>query len=290
VYGTTLSPTVNFIDSGELAAVACTLGVAHPTGYPLFTLLGWVFAHLSLASEPIIRLNLMAALFCSVGVYLFYQLMFHLLTVVSRRSSALRTRGDDSQHFCILVSSAAASFLLAYSETYWKQALSVEVYSLHVLLLSLVLLTFLRAAIPKDEQQEMRHRWWYLFAFALGLSFTNHMTTILLLPGTIYCYVATQGNTRESWRRGLLMGLPFLLGLSLYLYLPLRALQSPVMNWGNPVTTEGLLWHLTGKQYRVWIFSSTEAAGRQLSYFLNSLPGEMAFVGTALALIGVVIL
>jgi hypothetical protein len=46
VYLKTLAPSVTFIDSGELAAVACTLGIAHPTGYPLFTLLG-VFVFVS---------------------------------------------------------------------------------------------------------------------------------------------------------------------------------------------------------------------------------------------------
>jgi hypothetical protein len=298
VYRVTLSPTVNFIDSGELAAVACTLGIAHPTGYPLFTLLGWLWSNLPVGSEPIFRLNLMAAFFCSVGIFLFSQILIHLLSVVSRRSAALRPKGKGQVFSAILVASSAASLLLAFSETYWKQALSVEVYSLHLLFVPLVLLTFFRATIPDDESQGVSdgrtsragETNWYLFALLLGLSFTNHMTTILLLPATIYFYFATQENTRVTWQRGLLMVFPFLLGLSVYLYLPLRALQAPTMNWGNPVTMERFLWHLTGKQYRVWIFSSTDAAGRQFSYFLSSLPGEMAFVGLLLALIGVVVL
>ena len=64
VYLTTLCPTTNFIDSGELATVAYTLGIAHPTGYPLFTLMGWIFAHLPLGSRVIYQLNMMAAVFC----------------------------------------------------------------------------------------------------------------------------------------------------------------------------------------------------------------------------------
>lgn len=61
VYLKTLAPGVHFIDSGELAAVACTLGIAHPTGYPLFTLIGWLFSNLPIASEEIVRLNMMSA-------------------------------------------------------------------------------------------------------------------------------------------------------------------------------------------------------------------------------------
>ncbi|MEW6679624.1 MAG: DUF2723 domain-containing protein [bacterium] len=43
VYLHTLTPTVEFHDSGELISVAYTLGIAHPPGYPLYTLLGEVF-------------------------------------------------------------------------------------------------------------------------------------------------------------------------------------------------------------------------------------------------------
>ena len=81
VYFTTLAPSVGFIDSGELAAVASTLGVAHPTGYPLFTLIGWMFANVPVGSEEIVRLNAMAAIFCAVGVFLFFLISLALFGV-----------------------------------------------------------------------------------------------------------------------------------------------------------------------------------------------------------------
>ncbi|MCK4656993.1 MAG: DUF2723 domain-containing protein, partial [candidate division Zixibacteria bacterium] len=34
---------VGFVDSGELAVACFSLGIAHPTGYSLYTLLGRVF-------------------------------------------------------------------------------------------------------------------------------------------------------------------------------------------------------------------------------------------------------
>ena len=84
VYLRTLAPTVGFIDSGELAAVACTLGIAHPTGYPLFTLLGWMFSRLPTAAEEIVRLNMMAALFCAAGIVFFFHFLRLFLSVVFR--------------------------------------------------------------------------------------------------------------------------------------------------------------------------------------------------------------
>jgi hypothetical protein len=298
VYVTTLVPGVTFIDSGELAAVACTLGVAHPTGYPLFTLLGWLFSRLPIASEQIVRLNLMAAGFCAVGILVFFQLTHFMLVLSSKSSPVLRLRSKELQSGALLVAGASSSLLLAFSETYWMQAVAVEVYSLHLLLLLSVTLAFFKAAVSNEllkEGGDPRDTlwiggWWMLFAFALGLSFANHMTTLLLAPGFLFLYVSTQRNSPWFWRRLLYMGVPFLLGLSVYLYLPLRASQAPAMNWGNTVTLERFLWHITGKQYRVWIFSSSEAAGRQFAYFVNALPPEFAYVGVAFALVGIVAL
>ena len=46
-YAITMAPGLMYTDSGELAAACTTLGVAHPTGYPLFTLLGHVWTMMS---------------------------------------------------------------------------------------------------------------------------------------------------------------------------------------------------------------------------------------------------
>ncbi len=291
VYLKTLAPGVHFIDSGELAAVACTLGIAHPTGYPLFTLIGWLFSKLPIASEEITRLNMMSAFFCAAGLFLFVHLCFDVLRL-AQRSSTLSAKRSEEIRSPLLLASACAGLLLAFSETYWATALSVEVYSLHVFFLSLVTLSFLRANFPELVQGEnpLAAGYWWLFAFSLGLSFTNHMTTILLAPGFLYLYFAQQGAHAQSWKRLGMLGVPFLLGLSVYGYLPFRAAQSPLFNWGNTISLDRFLWHLTGKQYQVWIFSSTEATGRQLKYFLESLPGEFAYVGLLLALLGLIFL
>jgi hypothetical protein len=284
VYCTTLAPSVSFIDSGELAAVAYTLGIAHPSGYPLFTLLGWVCTHLPLPGEEILRLNFMAALFSAAGAALFFLVVRRLLLAAYPQ----RSRGGDPETFLMHTASVGAALLLGFSETYWTQAQAVEVYSLHALFLSLVVLLALRGAYPDRERRGSAP--WIIFAFVVGLSFTNHMTTVLLAPGLIMLYFLTQGNTRNSWRQLMIMGIPFLVGLSVYLYLPLRSSTGPVLDWGHPTTVERLLWHLGGRQYRVWLFSSTEVAGRQLRYFAAGLPAEFAYVGLAVAVLGLVLL
>ncbi len=273
VYVATLAPGLDFIDSGELATVATTLGIAHPTGYPLFTLVAHLFARIPIGAEPIDRLNFMAAFFCAAGIAVFVRLLLYLFERFDLNESEA-----DTARF----SAAGAGLLLAFSETYWSQATAIEVYSLHVLLVMSVLYAFLRA----NDSGTTAH--WLLFAFLLGLSFTNHMTTILLAPACLYYYFSRQGIGRRAWRRILTMAPAFLLSLSLYLYLPFRAAENPVMNWGNPVTLQRFLWQWTGKQYRSWIFSSMEVAEKQFSYFLSSFPSEFAYLGGILALVGIV--
>src|SRR4051812_14521496 len=88
----TLSPTVNFLDSGELITVGATAGVAHPPGYPLYTLLAILFAAVPIG-ETAVRVNLISALGGALAMGLFYTLVYeavryHLQDPVHGDSSA----------------------------------------------------------------------------------------------------------------------------------------------------------------------------------------------------------
>lgn len=290
VYAFTACPSIDVIDAGELSTVAYTLGISHPTGYPLFSIFGAIISHIPVPVRIVHRVNLMAALFCAVAVYVFFRFLFFFLSefILSRNE---RVPGGDARRTDIggtipLLSAACGTLLLAFSETFWAQATSVEVYSLHLLLISIVLLVFTRA-ISLRKAQEDGGMLWYLFAFTLGLAFCNHMTTILLAPAFLFAYFYTHRFTAASWEKLLRLVPFFLVGLSLYLYLPIRAATRPIMDWGNPVSFERLFWHFSGKQYRIWLFSSTESAAKQLSYFIDTLPAEFVYFPLAFALIGI---
>ncbi len=299
VYLRTLAPTVTFIDSGELASDAITLGIPHPTGYPLFTLVGWLFVHIPLGLRPIFQLNMMSAVLCAAALFFFFQCFVLLLSWIN---TGEHNRRFDLSQTGTLVAAGAGTLTLAFSETYWSQALSIEVYPLHLLLLSLTLLLFIKSQqegrgparpsrsgepVHSEEKNSSPPVSWYGFAFVLGLSFANHMTTILLAPGFLYLFFARQRFSRETRSKVLVAIIPFLLGLSVYLYLPIRATENPALNWGNPATLEKFLSHVTGKQYRVWILSSTETAVRQFKYFLEGFPSEFSYAPLALVLVGV---
>jgi hypothetical protein len=267
LYVKTMAPTIGFIDSGELATVACTLGIAHPTGYPLFTLIGRIFSIFPFSPEEIVRLNIMSALLTSLSVVIFF---FIILEIFGKK-------GDRNLN---IIASSSSSLFLAFSQTVWSQGLSVEVYSLHLLLIALATLFFLKA-INEDKSSL-----WFLFAYMLGLAFTNHLTTILLAPAFLFLFFYEHKFSRTAFIRILRLVVPFLAGLSVYLYLPIRATSSPPLNWGNPASVEKFWWHFTGKQFRVWMFSSTAAAEKQFNYFLHHSPIDFFYIPLGIALIG----
>src|SRR6266540_4158557 len=107
VYVRTLAPSITYGDSPELTTAAYQLGVPHPTGYPLYMLLGHLFIGLIPFGEPAYRMNLLSAVFAAAAVGLIYLLG---LRIVRNRAA-----------------SAAAALLYAFSLTFWSQAVITEV-------------------------------------------------------------------------------------------------------------------------------------------------------------------
>ena len=85
IYLQTIATTVGFIDSGELATVPYILGIAHPTGYPLWTLVTHIFSLLPIAKEEIVRLNIFSALATSSAAAIFFYAMLLLLRSVEKQ-------------------------------------------------------------------------------------------------------------------------------------------------------------------------------------------------------------
>jgi transmembrane protein TMEM260 (protein O-mannosyltransferase) len=267
LYGATALRGLDHADNGELAAVAWTLGIAHPTGYPTLTLLGHAMAH-ALPWRPILTLNLLSALFGAASAAALAS-VFHEALAIAGRDLAPRAR---------TIAAAAAALAIAGSGIWWDQAQRWEVYSLHALLLALATGFFLRFA-ERGERGPA-------FAVTLGLAFTAHMTTILLAPAFLVLWLARRGFGARSLRSLLLLAPWFALGLTPYLYLPVRSAQGPRFDWDAPHTGAGFLRMLGARDYGGWLFTDPGTFAGQWSYFFGRLPGEVGFLGVPLALIG----
>ena len=284
IYISTLAPTIIHLDAGELTTVQATLGIAHPTGYPLFTMIGFLVSKIFFFANTIIILNLLAALYCAAAVLVFCKLIKlvldneQFLIPLSKKTKAI----GEITPFQKSIIASVIGLSIGLSKTFWFQSTSVEVYSLHLFLISLILYVSLKAFYLSNV------KYWYLLAVLLALSFSNHMTTILLLPGIAFLFFKQNGFKKESFILILkMLAIFFPVLIVIYLYLPLRAMQDPLLNWGNPIDLERFLRHVSGKQYQVWIFSSVEAAKKQLVYFINSLPTELGYAALITSLIGI---
>ncbi|MDD5361492.1 MAG: DUF2723 domain-containing protein [Ignavibacteria bacterium] len=288
LYIFTLAPGLYFIDTGELATACIKLGIAHPTGYPLFTLIGRLFTLMPIG-EDIYELNLMCAIMSAVSTFVFFHLMHFVITELNLNSGNNDDKlfkKSDGNEALINIIALSGSLVLAFSNTFWNTANSLEVYSLHVLFVITVIFVFLKACkgyVESKGKDDLRY--WILFAFILGLSFSNHLTTIFLSVGFLYLYFAINGFKKSAYIRIAAMAIPFIGALTVYIYFFLRG-NNPVVSWDYPVNLSNFYRHVSGKQFSVWMFSSTEAASKQFSYYLSAFPKEFFYFPLIVAIFG----
>jgi hypothetical protein len=286
IYLSTVSPTVNFIDSGELITAAYEPGIAHPPGYPLYVLLGYVASHV-LWGEVAWRVNVVSALFGALAIGAFFVLIFQLGDYIlaqprtrsrqAARRPAQPTKGKGQPRrpestpaaattapairpeWLLLASAAAGASILGASASFWSRTAQAKMYSLHyflVAVLFILALGFRRAYERGDAPAQTR--WLVALAATLGLSMTNHLMTVLtVVPIALLLFLGPElaGRWRAVVKR-LVYAVPAaLLPLLLYAYLPVRAGQAPIMNWGSPTTWDDFYRHISGWQFRTYLLS-----------------------------------
>lgn len=313
VYSLTLAPTVTLVDSGELIVAAYGLGVAHPPGFPLYTLLAHA-ATLVPIGEVAARVNFASAIFAAMASAALTLVVAEALLAASRLSSrnvngekkskrgkkkkqaakieAGREGQIEKPSSFALVACLVAGLLFAFSRTLWAYATIAEVYTLNALLMLIIFLLMLRwrRAIETESRSD---GWLYAAALVFGLALGVHHVTIgLMLPALAFLVYRTEGVKFFTSRRLLYAALCAFAGLAVYIYLPIAASRSPLMNWGNPGTLERFVWHVTGWQYQTNIDFSLKTMMSQLPQFGALLLREFGPVwlpiGLALALTGMV--
>jgi hypothetical protein len=297
IYILTLAPGVVEIDSGELATVQATLGIAHPTGYPLFTMFGFLLLKIPFPASIIYKANLLAAIWCTLGIWVLMKTILFVLEnsiLENQKDEKIKNKKADKKAVkatnlippylfpCVAIFSG---LMLGFSKTFWMQSTSVEVYSLQILLFVLIIYATLKAYFSNKENKSK----WMWFGFTLALGFSNHMTTLLILPFSAILFFQKEKLNNITIKKILLSVSVFIPALIIiYSYLPLRAVANPIMNWGNPFNWENFFRHISGKQYQVWMFSSIEATKTHLASYLVNFPAEFGYAGLIIGLIGII--
>ena len=288
LYVATLAPTTQFWDTSEYIAAARVLGIPHPPGNPLFTLMAHAWGTLPLAAAYAQRINLFAATTSAVAAACWFLIGERWMRSIvparlPRRLAAL-----------------AGALMSATAFTVWNQSVVNEkVYTLSLLSIALILWFIVRW--DDQEPGEAHDHHLLLIVFLLALTSTNHMmgvlvgpvVMVLLFPPLMAHRSPTQEGKTTEWsqwlgfcgifaliftlgmEKALLLGLAggiyvlalifaigtgnwrFTLallgvaavGISVYLFLPIRARHFPAINEGEPTNWQALWDVLTRKQY-----------------------------------------
>ncbi|HEX9744444.1 MAG TPA: DUF2723 domain-containing protein [bacterium] len=206
VYIVTLCPTVFVGDAGDFLTAAYTLGVPHPPGYPLYTMLGHVFMNLPIPggiSSPAYRMNLMSAIAgWAACVFLF----LYLRRVIKTGWAAL-----------------AGTLALAFSRQFWQHAAIAEVYTMELMFIALIM--YLAVLYVQDKKMG----WAMLLAFIMGLALSHHYAVLIFYPG-VFIFIGANGGLRIGAKWWSLAVLLAIIGLLPYAYLPIVHYKSPIGN------------------------------------------------------------
>lgn len=255
VYLRYLAPTVLSGDVAEFAIASHVLGIPHPSGYPLYIWTGKIFTLLPLGDIGF-RINLMSAFFAALTVSITYL----IIKIVTNSE----------------IASVISALTLAFSYIFWSHALFAEVYTFNAFIVSIAILLLFRWFKIRET------RILYLLSIILGLSVVSHLSSIFIIPAFFFSILMTDKIFIKN-KKKLIIVLLFFLALSLYAWIPIRASQQPLWNWGNPDTIQKAVLFIIGTDIQ-WGFSPT---GSDLVYtFLTGFYDSFFIFGVILGILG----
>jgi len=225
IYLATLFPGLGqYRDTGEMVSVAKTLGIAHPPGYPLYTIISKVALILIPWGNAAYRLNLVSALAGAATAGLLYRLLRFTLS----KPAAL-----------------ALSLLFATSYLQWYLSLVSEMYTLNTMFAAAILLILFYAHRPAAVIPPVQL--YAMAAFLFGIGLGNRMDLLMIAAGIpLLAFTDTKFFTI---RRSALYAAMAVTGLTVFAYLAIRSAQSPVLDWNHPAELARLWGTLTRKTH-----------------------------------------
>ena len=224
IYVRTLLPGSSFGDWAEQQLIQRELGVPHPTGYPLYMLLGWVFSWIPIGSYAW-RADFLSAVAAAGATAMAVLIALRLMV----------------RPFI----AAIGGLTLAVTGTLWLEATYSEMNTLHLFLVGLLVH---RALVWRDER---RDRDLQLGGLLAGLTFANHLLAVTVVP-IVVLFVVFDARRRLIERPVIIgqAGALFLAAIALYAVIPLRALAGPPEVYDGLLTWDGFASLVSGAMFR----------------------------------------
>jgi hypothetical protein len=223
IYAFTLSPTTWFWDTSEYIATGHILGIPHPPGNPLFVLLAraWDILLTPFPLSTAQRINLFSATMSALAHGCWFLMAHRILAFFS------------TDRWFRLLGAAAGTLISATAFTVWNQSnVNEKVYT--VSLFTIALISFLafrwRDNIGRGKDDNIL----ILIVFILALSVGNHLMAFLAFPALLIFVLLTEARTLANWRLYAFSVIAVVVGLSVHMFLPLRANLKPVINEADP--------------------------------------------------------
>lgn len=196
IYAVSARRDVWFWDTGEMDTVPWILGIAHPTGFPAYVVLGFAFSHLLPFGSPALRMSLFSAVAMGAAAWF-----------VAR---CVEERGGDGWV------AAGCACLFAFGSIAWTRGTRAEVHALAALTIAATIFYALRW-YSHGNRRDL-----YAGAIVWGIGLATHPVAVLLLPALLLLFVARLHLT-PSREAVIAIGLALAAAAIWFVYLPLRS-------------------------------------------------------------------
>jgi hypothetical protein len=220
LYILTLAPSTAMWDTSEYIAAAYVLGIPHPPGNPFFVLLAHVAGLLPIAPAFATRVNVLAAVCSAASAGMWFLITERVLV------------GWLPARWQRILGGSLAVLIGATAFTVWNQSVVNEkVYTVSLLFFAIV--SWLTVRWCDDPEGPKADRLLILVAYLIGLGYANHPAGFLVGPAVAVAVLVRRPATLLRWR--LLLGLAgaLALGLTPFIFEPIRAAHFPAINEGE---------------------------------------------------------
>lgn len=224
LYAVTAYPDQAPGDSGELVAAAYQLGLGHPPGYPLFCLIGKLWSMILPFGTVAWRMNIGNAIAGAAAAA--------TVALLGARFSRSNVAG------------ALAGIGFGLCPVVWLFATQAEVFTLNNLFSAFLLYLSLKFF----EKPSFVIAAAGAFSSGLGLG-NQHTLVIFAVPLCAAVLIVGLWAGIIRFQRFLALATLFLLGFSVYIYMPLATIRSPYVSWGECHTWEGFQKHFLRVEY-----------------------------------------
>jgi hypothetical protein len=236
IYLRTMFPSTGFWDTAEAQTVPYTLSIFHPTGFPTYTLIGWAWSQIPIG-EVAWRMNLLSAV-C-------------LATTAGLAVLIAGQLAEERHRWTVAGGAGIGGLAFAFASEPWRNALRADVHALHILIAAVVV--WLLVCWRSAEHAGSRRAGVWLMAAALtfGLGMGNHPLTGLMALGIGAWLFVVGGRIWRRWRLVAACAALLVVGLLVYLYIPIRALTppEPPLFYARPTTLDRMQYLVFAEQF-----------------------------------------